>query len=83
MSDEVKKIGEVALGPTLINPFSKKFIVSLYVSTNLVTLRGKQSWKATGTVDFQEGNTTGRQRFEGDSFDDVVFKIKNFIDNEL
>jgi len=83
MSEEIKKIGEVALSPSLINPFNKKCIVGLYVSVDLVTLRGKDKWIARGYVDFKEGNTTGKQRFEGDNFDDVVLKIKHFIDTEL
>ena len=83
MSEEVKKIGEVALGNTLSNPFNKRCIVSLYVSVDQVVLRGKEKWVARGVVDFKEGNTSGRQRFDGESFDDVVLKIKNFINNEL
>jgi len=83
MSEEIKKIGEVAINSTIINPFSRKSIVSLHVSVDQVVLRGKEHWVARGYVEFKEGNTTGRQRFEGESFDDVVLKIKNFIDNEL
>jgi hypothetical protein len=83
MSEEIKKIGNVAIGPILINPFSKKCIVGLYVSVDLITRRGKDEWVARGYVDFREGNTTGRQKFEGTSFDEVVLLIKSFIDNEL
>jgi hypothetical protein len=83
MSDEIKKIGEVALGPTIINPFSRKSIVSLYVSVDMINRRGKDVWIARGVVDFKEGNTSGRQSFQGDSFDEVVLQIKNFINNEL
>jgi hypothetical protein len=83
MSEEIKKIGEVAINSTIINPFSRRSIVSLYVTVDQVVLRGKEKWVARGYVDFKEGNTTGRQRFDGESFDDVVLKIKNFINNEL
>jgi len=83
MSEEIKKIGEVTINPTIINPFSRKSIVSLNVSVDQVILRGKEKLIARGYVDFKEGNTSGRQRFEGESFDDVVLKIKNFINDEL
>ena len=83
MSEEIKKIGEVALSPSLINPFNKKCIVGLYVSVDQIVLRGQEKWVARGFVEFKEGDTSGKQRFEGESFDDVVIKIKNFIDNEL
>lgn len=36
---------------------------------------------ARGTVEFQNGNTKGEQEFEGDTFDEVVLKIKAMIEN--
>jgi hypothetical protein len=84
MSEELKRIGEVALNTTIINPFNRDNIISLHVNVTQVVKRlGKIEWVCYGVVKFKKGNTTGEQRFEGSSFDEVVLLIKNFINNEL
>jgi len=84
MDDEIKKIGDVVLGPGITNPFTRDSIISVYVSMMRLDRRGrKDDWLHYGIVKFKKGNTTGEQRFDGDSFDDVTLKIKNFINNEL
>lgn len=65
----------------LTNPFGKSNITCIAVFIRKSPFRDE--WSASGSVDFQNQNTQGSQRFEGDSFDDVVSKIKTFIDSEV
>lgn len=83
MGEEIKKIGEVGLNTTIIDPFSKNCITSVFVSITKSERRGVEYWHCYGIVEFTSGNTSGKQRFDGDSFDDVALKIRNFINNEL
>jgi hypothetical protein len=42
-----------------------------------------KEWYAYAYIDFKRGNTTGRQRIEGKTFDEVALKVKEFIENGL
>lgn len=83
MSEELKKLGEEGLNTTITNPFLRDCITSVYVSMTQINRRGAPHWIHWGEVEFKKGNTTGKQRFDGDSFDSIVLQIKNFINNEL
>jgi len=82
--DFFKRIGEQKLNKlsTVTDPFSKDCIkdITVYCREKMFD---KGVWYAKGCVQFKRGNTTGSQDFEGDTFDEVVLKIKNFIENEL
>jgi hypothetical protein len=64
--------------PSLIqDPFTKNKITS-------IDLHGGQSWVGSewsfwATVEFKNGGTTGKQKIEGTSMDDVYIKVANFI----
>lgn len=61
------------------DPFSKNKIenVHLHITKKWVG----EGYNFSGTVEFQNGNTKGKQRFTGESFDDVVMQIKAMIDS--
>lgn len=79
MKKEIEELGSNAVG-VLKDPFNKTSIKSIYVSS----YKGYSGILVHyGKVEFDNGNTKGEQKFEGESFDDVVLKIKRFIDLEL
>ena len=59
------------------NPFSKDCItnVSMRASRGLFD---KETFYFRGSVEFKKGNTTGEQKFEADSLDELYIKIANF-----
>ena len=66
--------------PTILNdPFEADNIVDITVYSRRNPYNG--SVFNRGTVEFQNGNTKGEQRFEGSSFDDIVLQIKSFIES--
>lgn len=71
--------------PNIIkNPFLKNKIKAIRIiySSNIFD---ENNWKARGVIEFQNGNTTGEQHFEGKTFDNVVLQIKavlNKLNNE-
>jgi len=68
--------------PSLINnPFAKKHFTRVYVSFQKSAF--DESFTSYGVIEFQNNNTKGSQEFKGETFDEVVGKIKNFIDNEF
>ena len=78
METGIEKIGSNSIG-VLKDPFMKSNITAIRVSS----YKSSYSVNHYGTVEFQNGNSKGEQKFTGDSFDDVVLKIKKFIDLEL
>ena len=69
-------IGKEQLPSVLKNPFGKNSIKRIYVSFYQYNDR----WSANGSVEFENGNTKGEQKFTGQTFDDVVLQIKALID---
>ncbi len=69
-------IGKEKLPSVLKNPFGKNSIKRIYVSFSQFSDR----WSANGSVEFENGNTKGEQKFTGQTFDDVVLQIKALID---
>lgn len=66
--------------PSVINdPFKKSRVTSVFVSGNQM-LFDKSKFRFSGVVKFENGNTKGEQEFEGESFDDVVLKIKAMLE---
>ena len=66
--------------PAVINnPFSKNRIISIYVHYSQ-SIIDSSTWTARGAIEFQNGNTKGEQKFSGDSFDEVVQKMKAVIE---
>lgn len=77
-TDDFEYMGKESLPSDLNNPFNKRNIESVYVSFRRGILSG--NWNAYGSVEFKNGNTSGEQKFEGATFDEVVIKIKAFLD---
>ena len=71
--------GKQKMPSVVNNPFSKTCINEIRVIYRDFWDDG--NWKATGYVDFRNGSTDGTQKFEGESFDEVVRKIKLMIEN--
>lgn len=78
--NQIEGIGNEKMLSILKDPFKKSCIKKIYVTYREKTF--SDGWVAEGSVKFSNGKTTGEQDFEGDSFDEVVMKIKNFI-NEV
>ena len=70
-------MGNNPLPSELNDPFSKTKIISVHVLYS--TFFNK--WSANGTIEFQNGDTKGEQKFRGETFDEVVIKMKAFIEN--
>ena len=76
--DITKHFGKTKL-PSLINdPFNKTSIENITVRYSKSIF--SDTWSATGYVYFKNNDTKGEQKFEGETFDEVVIKIKQFID---
>lgn len=79
--DIINSIGKESMPSLINNPFAKKHFTRVYVSFQKSAF--ENSFAAYGTIEFQNNNTKGSQEFKGETFDEVVGKIKNFIDNEF
>lgn len=71
--------GKETLPSVIKNPFEKDKIYNIQVEISDWGKSGK--WKAKGLVRFSNGDTDGQQNFEGETFDEVVVKIKKMMDN--
>ena len=71
------ELGNSSLPSTINDPFKVNKITSINVKFE--DFWGRGDWKAVGYVYFKNGNTEGNQTFKGDTFDEVVVKIKSFI----
>jgi hypothetical protein len=68
-----------SLPSDLKNPFAKNRIKAIHVHYSCGYFN-KSNWTASGKVEFENGLTKGEQKFDGDTFDEVVQKIKAFIE---
>jgi hypothetical protein len=78
----VENFGKTTMPTVLKDPFSKTKITSVWVDYS-PSLFSPYNWSASGSVSFKNGDTKGEQKFKGESFDEVVAKIKAFIETEL
>lgn len=69
--------GKSSLPSLVKDPFLKDKVtdIDIHYSCNY---SGK--WSCWATVEFKNGNTSGKQRFDGETFDDVVLDIKRFLE---
>lgn len=74
-----KYIGNEKVPSILKNPFKKVCVKRIYVSYQ--ESWGGQRWTAIGSVEFQNGDTKGEQEFKAETFDEVVRKIKSFLED--
>ena len=76
---ELNNFGEEKMLDVLKDPFKKGSIIS--IRTNASQSLFNKTWTFSGIVEFKNGDTTGEQRFKGDSFDDVILKMKTFFES--
>lgn len=76
----LKSFGEEKLPSVIKDPFSKINIegISVFYSKSCFY---PYKMEARGYVDFKNGQTEGKQKFEGETFDEVVLKIKSMMEN--
>lgn len=63
------------------NPFNKNKIVRLFVFYHKNIFN--DTWSASGSIEFESGNTKGEQKFEASTFDEVVIQMKACINQLL
>lgn len=74
--------GKEKLPSVVKDPFKKTSVTSIYVRVGRPFFSSNDApFKAWGSVEFENGKTKGEQKFEGDTFDDVVLQIKAMLDN--
>ena len=79
--DEKKEKTKKNVLTTVLDPFNKASVTDISVSYRKSAF--SEDWNAYGTVEFTNGNTTGKQRFEGKTFNEVLMQVNNFLNNEL
>jgi hypothetical protein len=77
--EALKNFGNQSLPSVIKDPFSTSSVTRIYVS--IAKSWFDNSYKASGSIKFKNGDTEAEQNFEGKTFDDVVIKIKSCIDN--
>ena len=77
--NDLQNIGSNKMLSVINDPFKKSKVTMVYVCGNR-SLFDKDKFRFSGTVKFENGNTKGEQEFEGESFDDVVLKIKAMLE---
>jgi len=60
------------------NPFSKEKVTLINISC-FPQNKYNSNWKSS--INFEEGNTEGTQRFENKSLPDLLEQMKAFVDN--
>lgn len=78
----IETLGNTSLGSTISDPFARNKIKSISVHYIVRTYHPYTPY-SYGLVEFQNNNTKAEVRFDGDTFDEVAIKIKQFIENEL
>jgi len=74
----IENFGNQSLPSCLKDPFGKISIKS--IGTYSYISDYSEKWVFTGTVKFENGDTKGEQAFSGNSFDEVVLKMKSFFE---
>lgn len=72
-------LGSNNVPSVIMDPFDHGNIraITVYVRD----LFGKGEFKYSARIEFNNGNTSGEQRIEGDSFEDVVSQIRQLVDS--
>lgn len=74
MMELMKSFGQEKMPSVINDPFAKTHITGISVRWY------NNSLKARGNVDFENGSTKGSQEFSGETFDEVVLKIKAMLE---
>jgi len=73
---DIKNIFENSSLSVIKDPFELDNIMEISTHSFIGFSGG---WKHTGKVKFQNGNTTGEQKFQGSSVDEIYILIKQFV----
>ena len=66
--------------PTLhVDPFKKDKVKSIWLHYSRIMFSDKYAWK--GSIEFENGNTSGKQSFEETELPDILFKMQQFLDS--
>jgi|WetSurMetagenome_2_1015567.scaffolds.fasta_scaffold644248_1 hypothetical protein len=77
----ILKFGKESLPSVIQNPFMKTKVKRIWVSySEQFNFRGPEKWSANGSIEFENGETKGEQKFTAETFDEVVLKIKAVLD---
>lgn len=60
------------------DPFNKTFVKLINIDSR-ENMFDETKWRHTGVVKFENGNTHGQQNFTGDSFNNVLEQINQFL----
>jgi hypothetical protein len=71
--------GQERLPSVIKDPFSKNQVERISVTFWRSPFMPRD-WEAYGSVEFKNGETTGEQKFKGQTFDEVVVKIKAMLE---
>jgi len=56
------------------DPFSKKNVNAIFI--HFTKSFFDEKWTASGSIKFKNGDTEGKQEFEGKSIDEIILKMK-------
>lgn len=79
MSHEIKNAEETAQITPIANPFNADCIESIRINMSKPWFSDGPKFKFYSVIEFQNGNTKGEHRIDGESMDDVYLKTKNFV----
>lgn len=71
------QFGKESMPSILKDPFKSNNITAIHIHY----YPNDKYTKVRASVDFKNGDTKGTQQFSDDIFDDVVIKIRKFVDN--
>lgn len=72
----MKELFGEALPTPVRDPFKKECIKAIHLHVNENLFSG--GFRITGSVEFKNDNTEGKQNFEADSLGELYIKIQNF-----
>ena len=81
MSHEIKNAEETAKIIPIANPFNADCIESIRIHMTKPWFSDENGpkFKFYSVIEFQNGNTKGEHKIDGDTMDDVYLKTKNFV----
>lgn len=76
-------LGNEKLPSVIKNPFGKTHIKSININYTRKLFGEDGEWEAVGRLSFENGDTSGDQKFVAPTFDEVVMKMKACINQLL
>lgn len=62
-----------------VDPFKKDKVTSISLYYSRVLFSNKYSW--VGRIEFENKDTSGKQKFEEESLPDILSKMQQFLDS--